>query len=87
MTKMGIKEFRERLSEVAQGTEAIDVTHHGRVVGTFMPKREFDAAAAREAAASVARWQDELRAKGIEPEDWLTDLGLDPHGVPRETGA
>lgn len=35
--KMGVKEFRERFSEVALSEEPIVVTHHGKVLGTFNP--------------------------------------------------
>lgn len=84
MTKMGIKEFRERLSEVTRGTDVVEVTHHGRIVGTFTPKRKFDPEAARRAVESVKRWQDELRAGGTDPEALLAELGLDPWGVPLE---
>jgi antitoxin (DNA-binding transcriptional repressor) of toxin-antitoxin stability system len=82
MTRMGIKEFRERLSEVARGTEPVQVTHHGKVVGTFTPRRPFDPARAAEAITSVRRFQDELRAEGRDPEAMLRELGLDPWGVP-----
>ena len=83
MTKMGIKEFRERLSEVAQGTEIIDVTHHGRVVGTFKPRRT-DPELIRRVGESIQRWQDEMRAKGVDLEAELRSIGLDPWGEPLE---
>lgn len=81
MTKMGIKEFRGRLSEVAQGTEVVDVTHHGRVVGTFKPRRK-DPETIRRAAASIQRWQDEMKAKGIDLEAELRAMGIGPDGEP-----
>lgn len=37
--KMGIKEFRERIGEVALGDEMVVLTHHGRRVGRYMPDR------------------------------------------------
>lgn len=36
--KMGIKEFRERISEVSLGAEVIIVTHHGKRVGRYIPE-------------------------------------------------
>lgn len=80
--KMGIKEFRERLGEIGRGNETIELTDRGRKVGTYVPEARFDRQKALEAAESIRRWQDDLRGKGIEPEDWLTDMGLDPWGVP-----
>ena len=35
--KMGIKEFRERIGEVALGEEPVILTHHGRRVGQYIP--------------------------------------------------
>lgn len=80
--KMGIKEFRERIGELAEGEAVIELTKHGKVVGQYRPKRPFDAEAARKAMATIQRWQDDLRAKGIEPEDWLAEMGLNPMGEP-----
>ena len=85
--KMGIKEFRERIGEIAEGDSVIELTKHGRVVGQYRPNRPFDPAAAKKAAADVARWQAEMRAKGIEPEDWLAEMGLDPWGAPLDDRA
>jgi hypothetical protein len=34
---MGIKEFRERISEVSLGDEMVIVTHHGKRVGRYIP--------------------------------------------------
>ncbi|KPF60090.1 hypothetical protein IP88_16255 [alpha proteobacterium AAP81b] len=35
---MGIKEFRERISEVSAGSEVVIVTHHGKRVGRYIPE-------------------------------------------------
>lgn len=80
--KLGIKEFRERIAELADGDEVVQLTKHGRQVGEYRPRRKFDAAAAEAARRSVEQWQAELRARGIEPEDLLADLGLDALGHP-----
>lgn len=37
--KLGVKEFRERFSELAEGQEPVLVTKNGRVVGTYHPAR------------------------------------------------
>ena len=37
--KMGIKEFRKNIGEVALGDEAVVLTHHGRRVGQYVPDR------------------------------------------------
>jgi antitoxin (DNA-binding transcriptional repressor) of toxin-antitoxin stability system len=36
--KMGVKEFRERFSEVSLGDEVVIVTHHGKRVGRYIPE-------------------------------------------------
>lgn len=80
--RMGIKEFRERLSEIVQGGEAVVVTHHGKVVGTFAPLRPKDPERARRAAESIQRWQEDMRARGVDLEGVLAEMGLDPWGEP-----
>lgn len=37
--KMGVKEFRERFSEVANGAEPVLVTKNGIVIGRYAPER------------------------------------------------
>ena len=84
---MGIKEFRERIGEVNAAGEPVIITNHGKPVGTYAPFKPKSLEAAKKAAESVARWQTELRAEGVEPEDWLAEMGLDPWGVPLEDRA
>jgi antitoxin (DNA-binding transcriptional repressor) of toxin-antitoxin stability system len=84
--KMGIKEFRERISEVAEGDEVVVVTHHGKPVGRFIPERlrqpkDIDIeewAREREEAGRRWRsmtpdWRERLRAFGI-PEEEIAEL-------------
>ncbi|MEO6093459.1 MAG: hypothetical protein ABIT04_01360 [Novosphingobium sp.] len=84
---MGIKEFRERIGEIADGDTVIELTKRGRVVGEYRPKRPFDHEAAKRALESVTRWQAEMRAQGIEPEDWLAEMRLDSWGAPLDEDA
>ncbi|WP_294215973.1 hypothetical protein [uncultured Sphingomonas sp.] len=80
--KMGIKEFRERLGEVAVGDQVIEVTHHGKRVGRYMPERlrtapdiDLDAwlkqriDAARRWRATTPDWRERLTSFGIPPEE------------------
>lgn len=84
--KMGIKEFRERIGEVALGNEVIVLTHHGKRVGRYMPERlhaprDIDLDAWRQEREETGRrwrettpdWRERLRAFGI-PEDEITEL-------------
>lgn len=80
--KMGIKDFRERLGQLARGEESVELTDRGKVIGTYTPRPRLDLDRARAAAKSIQRWQDDLRARGVDPEDWLAELGLDPYGMP-----
>jgi len=80
--KMGIKEFRERLSEVVQMGEAVVVTNHGKVIGTFAPLRPKDPARVRRAAESIGRWQAEMKAKGVDLGAELAAMGISPDGTP-----
>lgn len=80
--KMGVKEFRERFSELAEGDAPILVTKNGRVVGTYDPiarvpsdTLDWDALEANLAQAK-ARWI-------ARTPDWkarLTSIGLDENG-------
>jgi hypothetical protein len=79
--KLGVKEFRHRLTEVLHGSEPVDITHHGRILGTFRP-RKVNLERARAAVESNRRWQEEMRAKGIDLEGVLAGMGLDPWGEP-----
>ena len=81
--KMGIKEFRDKISEVVLGDEAVILTHHGKRVGQFIPDRarglpasaELDAWASerlefgRQWRARTPNWRDMLRALGEDDED------------------
>lgn len=80
--KMGIKEFRERLSEVVRSGEPIVVTNHGKVLGTFAPLRPKDPERVRAAAESIRRWQEEMKTKGIDLEAELAAMGVSPDGTP-----
>ena len=80
--RMGIKEFRERISEVTAAGLSVLITNHGKPVGHYAPFKPKDPQKVRNAAAAVAKAQADLRAKGIEPHDLLTEMGLDPWGAP-----
>ena len=83
MIELGIREFRERLSEIANGTDFVVVTNKGVEVGTYMPKRwRRDPEKARAAALAVDRAQQDLRARGIDLEAELAAMGLTPDGEP-----
>jgi hypothetical protein len=81
--KVGIREFRERISELSLGREVVIVTHHGRRVGRYIPEpsrkpaEDVDPDAwatererfAREWRARTPDWRERLAAAGIPPEE------------------
>ena len=71
--KMGIKEFRDKISEIALGHEPVVLTHHGKRVGQYIP----DAIRPRTVTDSKA-WLEERRAFGrkyrSEHADWREKL-------------
>ena len=79
---MGIKEFRERFSEIVRKGEPVLVTNHGKVVGTFAPLRPKDPERVRQAAESIRHWQEEMKAKGVDLEAALAAEGIAPDGTP-----
>lgn len=86
--KMGVREFRERISEVVDGVETVEVTKNGRKVGTYTPERRpRDPAIARAALQSIERWQAEMKAKGVDLEAELSAMGLSPWGEPLDDHA
>ncbi|HYN46514.1 MAG TPA: hypothetical protein VES64_07465 [Allosphingosinicella sp.] len=80
---MGIKEFRERISELSLGAEVVIVTHHGKRVGRYIPEPSRKPAEnigieewaeerkrfAREWRARTPDWRERLAAAGIPPEE------------------
>lgn len=84
--KMGVKEFRERFSEVAEGRERVFVTKNGRIVGRYDPLTpegrnaiDWDAINARLAAFRAA-WQ----ARTPDWRERLAGIGMDENGDPLE---
>ena len=82
---MGIKEFRERLGEVARGREPVQLTDRGKVVGIYNPlprmtdeQREKALAALEELGHAQEQW----RRDGYDPVEAMASIGLDPWGVP-----
>ena len=85
MIELGIREFRERLSEVANGTDMISVTNNGVEIGTYLPKRWLrDIGRARRAAEAVEKARQDLRARGMDLDREMAALGMTPHGEPLE---
>lgn len=78
--KMGIKEFRERLSEVARGEEPVILTDRGEVIGTYTP-RPRKQLTKEELSAWVAEreaFRDTWRARTPDWRERLISAGLDP---------
>lgn len=84
--KMGIKEFRDRISEVALGDKAVVLTHHGRRVGQYVPDAirpptvidpkawlEERHVAARKWRAKTPDWREKLRSIDT-PEDEIAEI-------------
>lgn len=83
MIELGIREFRERLSEVTNGTDLIVVTNNGVEIGAYLPKRWLrDVGEARKAAEAVDRARRELRKRGLDLDKELAAMGLSPYGEP-----
>lgn len=87
--KMGIKEFRERISHVASGEQPVAVTHRGRVVGHYLP-----VAGPRVEGDDLDGWLDARRRFrerwiGRDPQwaEKLSEIGLDRDGEPADDAA
>jgi antitoxin (DNA-binding transcriptional repressor) of toxin-antitoxin stability system len=80
--KMGVKEFRERFSEVAEGSEPILVTKNGRIVGKYDPsarskpdKRDWDALEAK-----LGTIRSNWKARTPDWRERMAGIGLDENG-------
>lgn len=80
--KMGVKEFKERISEVTASGAPVVITNHGRPVGSYAPFKPKDPEKVRKAAEEILRWQNEMRSKGVDLDAVLAGLGMDPWGEP-----
>ena len=81
--EIGVRELRNRLSEIVNGNRHVVVTNNGRVIGEFTPATIEQPTMSREEwlekrQAARTRWQ-------VEVPDWqerLTGFGLDEEGEP-----
>lgn len=80
--KMGVKEFRERFSEVAEGGEPVFVTKNGRVVGKYDPisTARFDNARWQTLEAKLAGFREEWKARTPDWRERLSAAGFDQGG-------
>jgi antitoxin (DNA-binding transcriptional repressor) of toxin-antitoxin stability system len=73
--RVGIRQFRENLSEYIDSTEPVAITRHGQTVGIYVPTKpkvtEEDRRAFREAGE---RMRAVLREDGIDPEDLIREF-------------
>ncbi|KQS01343.1 hypothetical protein ASG11_16795 [Sphingomonas sp. Leaf357] len=79
---LGVKEFRERFSEIAEGKEQVFVTKNGRIVGEYKPMRD-TAERVRDWAEIEARLdavREEWKARTPDWEQRMKDYGLGPDG-------
>lgn len=82
--KLGVKEFRERFSEIAEGDEQVFVTKNGRIVGQYMPTRTPDERVRNWAKiqADLAEFREQWKARTPDWEQRMADYGLTPDGDP-----
>ncbi len=80
--KLGVKEFRERFSEIAEGAEQVFVTKNGRIVGEYQPMmgtaervRDWEAIETK-----LAKIRDDWKANTPDWEQRMKDNGFGPDG-------
>ncbi|MGD0519667.1 MAG: prevent-host-death protein [Terracidiphilus sp.] len=74
-SKVGIREFRDKLSNYLLESDApVAITRHGDTVGYYIPARRRRSESERDALRQVAtRMQEMLAAEGISEEEVLQD--------------
>ncbi|HEY1804975.1 MAG TPA: prevent-host-death protein [Terracidiphilus sp.] len=75
-SKVGIREFRDKLSNYLLESEApVAITRHGDTVGYYIPARRKRSENEREALRqAAAHMQQMMAAKGISEEDVIEDF-------------
>lgn len=71
---MGVREFRDHLSESLMSDVPIVITKHGLTIGYYIPAHHTITVGDREALARTARTLHELlEAEGIDPEEIIRE--------------
>jgi PHD/YefM family antitoxin component YafN of YafNO toxin-antitoxin module len=74
-TKVGIREFREKLATFVEGDRPIAVTRHGETVGVYLPVRRKVDDAERDAWFRAAEQvQAMIKAAGITEDELVEDF-------------
>ena len=77
--RLGMREFRERVSELAAGSALVSVTNHNRVVGVFTPiaaRPAREDVSMRAIIEETARWQREWKARTPDWRERLIAIGI-----------
>lgn len=83
--KLGVKEFRERFSALAEGDEPVIVTKNGRIVGRYLPASRTPGAVDWNAIyAARDAMQSDWKARTPDWRERLESIGLDEQGEPIE---
>jgi hypothetical protein len=78
MTKVGVREFRQRMAMLLQGQDPVAITWHGETIGFYIPTKrkpvlESDLHALR---IAIARFGDLLAGAGVEEEQVIEEFKL-----------
>jgi hypothetical protein len=74
-TKVGIREFRERLADYLESNAPVAITRHGATIGIFVPTRHKPTQADLEALRAAGAKMDELiAAAGTTEEELVADF-------------
>lgn len=80
--KLGVKEFRERFSEIADGSQPVFVTKNGRIVGKYQPMLSTEERVHNwaEISARLEKHREEWKARTPDWKQRMADYGLTPDG-------
>ena len=75
VSQVGVREFRERLSEYLDATTPVAITRHGRTVGYYIPAHHGEVEAEREALRqATSRLQDLMVTYGITEDELIREF-------------
>lgn len=85
MIEVGVREFRERFSELVNGQHFVVIKKNGREIGTFRPTgAKPDMEKIRAAAIEVEASRQKLIDSGVDLDAEMARLGMKPSGEPLE---
>ena len=84
---VGVREFRQDLTEYIDGDEPVTVTRHGRRVGVFIPTRGDQAEAIATYQAATTKLHALMAEQGIDEDEVVAEFNIARKAMRESTDA